>query len=229
MQNKKHIIIFSHGFGTKKDDRGLLSGEYGISEELNKLGIETILFDYNVIDEMNNTITVSPLRKQIKKLEKVIQDTKDKYPEKIIDIIAHSQGCIVPAVLLTKGINKIILLSPSLDVNNERMINLFKKDPNTVINLNGVSRLGRKDGTTTIVPSEYWIDRGNTEPIPLYNKLAQISDVTMIRARQDDILGNLNISGLSNNITDIELDGDHSFNGVERNGLIEKVKEILKV
>ena len=148
----KHIVIFSHGFGTKKDDRGLLSGEHGIAEMIYGLGIETILFDYNDIDEATNTITVKPLRTQVKMLKGVIDKTKEENPGAIVDIIANSQGCLVPASLLPQGIRKTILISPSLNVDNQRMINLFKDHPDTIINLEGVSRLGRKDGTTTIVP-----------------------------------------------------------------------------
>lgn len=227
MELKKHIVIFSHGFGTKKDDRGLFSGLHGIAESLALENIKVILFDYNDIDEEKNIITVKPLNTQVKILDSFINKSRKKYKDVIIDIIAHSQGCLVPALLLPNGIRKVVLIAPSLNVDNQRMINLFKDHPDTNIDINGISKLGRKDGTMTIVPSLYWIDREKADPTPLYNKLSGITDLTMIIAKQDDILRNSGVSGLNNNIKIINLDGDHNFNGVNRNGLIKMVKKII--
>jgi len=100
MKNKKHIIIFSHGFGTKKDDRGLFAGENGISEVLKDT--ENVLFNYNKVNKENGVITISPLSKQIKILEEKINEAKSK--DATIDIIAHSQGCLPVAILSPSGI-----------------------------------------------------------------------------------------------------------------------------
>lgn len=227
MKSKKHIVIFSHGFGTKKDDRGLLSGPHGIAEALAEQNIETILFDYNNIDEEKNIITVKPLSVQVRILESIIKKSREENKDAIIDIIAHSQGCLTPALLLPEGIRKMIFIAPSLNVDNQRMINLFKDHPDTMIDMNGISKLGRKDGTTTIVPSLYWTDREKADPIRFYNKLSNITDITIIRAKGDDILRNLNTNGLMENIKIIDLDGDHSFNGKYRKDLIETIKKII--
>ncbi len=228
MDNKKHIVIFSHGFGTKKDDRGLLSGEYGIAESLNDNGVKTILFDYNNIDEKLNTITVLPLRDQVRHLDNIINDTIKKYPDHTIDIIAHSQGCLVPAKLKPNNIRKTILLAPSLNVDNKRMINLFINDPKTVINLDGISKLGRKDGTLTIVPKEYWIDRAETHPIDLYNDFSKSTELILIKAEGDDILGQISTDDLLEDIKVISLKGDHSFNDSgDRNNLIELIRQLI--
>ncbi len=229
MPAPKHIVIFSHGFGTKKDDRGLLSGEHGIAEALQEQGIETILFDYNDVNEDTQYITVRPLSIQIKMLADVIAESRERNEDVIIDIIAHSQGCITPAKLMPEGIRKIIFVAPSLDVNNQRMIDQFKDRPGTIIDLEGTSTFGgRKDGTTTIVPKEYWVERGNALPIPLFNALSKITELTMIRPNQDDILGNMSIDGLSKEIKVIYLDGNHGFHGEkDRTKLIETIKNIL--
>jgi hypothetical protein len=44
---KKHIIIYSHGFGVRKDDNGLLSY---IAEHLPE--VESVLFDYYNINDL---------------------------------------------------------------------------------------------------------------------------------------------------------------------------------
>ena len=169
MENKKHIIIFSHGFGVAKDDRGLFAGSEGISEMLQEHGIETFLFDYNEVNEEKNTITLTLLSIQEQILKKNILEIQQKNPDAIIDIIAHSQGCLIPAMVKPKNIRKIIFLAPTLDVNNQRMINLFISNPNTHINTEGISILGHRDGTITFVPSLYWGEGEKTLPIPLYN------------------------------------------------------------
>jgi len=227
MNSQEHIVIFSHGFGVKKDDRGLLSGPEGIAEALQREGIETILFDYNELNEADNTMVTTPLSAQAKILENVITETREKNLEAVIDIVAHSQGCIAPAILLPKNIRKIVFIAPSFDAEMERMIDYFKKYPETEINLDGVTKLGRSDGSITYVPSLCWIDRGNTEPIPLYNQLSKITNLKIIRAGQDHILGAIEMNGLNEKIESFLLDGNHSFENEAREPLISKIRELL--
>jgi len=47
----KHVIVYSHGFGVRKDDRGLLTD---IAKSMP--GVDHVLFDYNFIDEQANTL-----------------------------------------------------------------------------------------------------------------------------------------------------------------------------
>lgn len=226
-ESKKHIVIFSHGFGTKKDDRGLFAGPQGISEFLAPFHIESVLFDYNEINETENTVTIKALSQQVIVLKNVIDTIKEKYPDAVIDIIAHSQGCLVPASLLPSGIRKVLLTAPSLDVNNQRMVDMFASDPETVIDMKGISRLKRKDGTISIVPSEYWTERENADPISLYNGLSFVSDVTIIKAADDTILGDLSTDRLSSVIKQIRLPGDHGFKGEYRLKLLETIKDSI--
>jgi hypothetical protein len=193
-----------------------------------KMVLKPYCFDYNDINEESNTITVFPLNNQVKHLDEVINNTIKKYPNHIIDIIAHSQGCLVPAKLKPKNIRKTIFLAPLLDINNQRMINLFTADPKTIIDLDGVSKLGRKDGTLTVVPKEYWLDRSSADPIPLYNDFSKLTELTLVKATGDDILGQISVSGLSESIKVIYLTGDHSFNANEdRINLINLIREII--
>jgi hypothetical protein len=49
MSKNNHIVIFSHGFGVGKDDRGLFTD---IADSLKN--VESVMFDYNDIDEAKN-------------------------------------------------------------------------------------------------------------------------------------------------------------------------------
>jgi len=62
LQPKKQIVVFSHGFGVQKDDRGLLSS---IAEALPE--VESVLFNYFKVDEIKKTLTTCPFSTQIKK------------------------------------------------------------------------------------------------------------------------------------------------------------------
>lgn len=224
MEKQKHIIIFSHGFGTRKDDRGLLSDiESGFSEA------ESLLFDYNGVDEEGKTLTVRLLSEQAKMLNDVINQARAENPEAMIDIIAHSQGCLVVGLAKPQGIRKIIFIAPSLDDDVERLMNMFKDRPGTVINLEGISKLARKDGTVTIVPQGYWQERKNSDPISLYNKLCEQTDLIIINALQEEILDNTKTEGLDKKIKIVELDGNHQFSGNARKVLINEIKKLLSL
>ena len=220
--NKKHIIIFSHGFGTRKDDRGLLTN---IADEFSSS--LSILFDYNEVDESEKILTVRPLIEQSKMLNEVIEKARLENPEATIDIVGHSQGCLIIALAKPQGIRKIIFLAPSLDNDIDHTINMFKDRPGTEINLSGISKLARKDGTVTIVPSKFWEERKKLIPIPLYNDLTKSADLYIINANQDDVHGKNETDGLHEKIKVIEIDGNHQFSGNEREALLIKIKEIL--
>ncbi len=54
METQKHIIIFSHGFGVRKDDLGMLDDIASVFTEA-----ESILFDYFMINDNQKTLTVT--------------------------------------------------------------------------------------------------------------------------------------------------------------------------
>lgn len=102
------IIVFSHGFGVKRDSRGMFNeiGDFLKSKSL------IIRFDYNDINKAENLVTVLPYSDQAKILKKVLRFVKDEFQPKEINIISHSMGCLVTGILSPRNIEKIILLSP---------------------------------------------------------------------------------------------------------------------
>jgi hypothetical protein len=224
VEQKKHIIIFSHGFGTRKDDRGLFTDIAAQFPEE-----QSILFNYNNIDETGEilTLTVPLLSEQAKMLEGVVRQAQTANPDTVIDIIAHSQGCLVTSLAQLEGIRKIIFLAPTFNAEIKHTINMFKNRPGTEINLSGVSRLVRKDGSFTMVPAEFWEERKKFEPIPFYNKLSSKTELIIINAKQDEVLGEAETGELDKKIKIIELDGNHQFSGDARKILTKEIKKIL--
>ena len=218
---KKHFIIFSHGFGVKKDSRGLFTD---IASSLKKT--EIVMFDYNTIKEKENKIIVKSFSQQAKILKKVIHNIKKVNQDSIIDIVCHSQGGVIVALAKPLGIRKIIMLAPPFDLNIEKMVNIFESRPGTKINMNGISRLARRDGSTTIVPLKYWVERKKVKPILLYKSLANKTELIIINAKQGDVLSNVSKKGLDN-IRIINLNGNHNFDNKDRKKLIEVVAKLL--
>ncbi len=222
MENPKHIIIFSHGFGVKKDDRGLLSD---IAKAFP--GSTTYLFDYFDVDEENMSITTCSFTKQVEKLKDIYNEAKKQHPGAVIDIIAHSQGTLIPPLSKLGGIRKTIFLAPVFDMSVERTLKRYSSDTESNINLEGISKFRKLDGYVRYVPKEYWIERRTLNPSKVYNEYASETELVVINANQDNVLGNADTSLLSSNIQVLSLDGNHEFAGEARSKLIQTIKEII--
>lgn len=212
---KPHVIIFSHGFGVRKDGRGLFTD---IARALNNT--ESVLFDYNEFNEEQNTLTVRPLSQQAVILKRVLEETVQSNPEATIDLVCHSQGCIVAGLAKPEGIRKIVLLAPPFDISTDRTVKTFGSRPGAEINLDGVSKFPRRDGSVTLVPKEYWADRQGIKPTDLYNQLATLAELTVIKATRDEVLGEEDSSKLNPKVHVIEIDSNHDFTGEARGKLL---------
>ena len=74
------------------------------------------------MDEKENKIFICSLSDQVKEFKEVIEKTRSDNPEAIIDLICHSQGTIITAMLNSKAIRKTILLAPVFDMTLERSL-----------------------------------------------------------------------------------------------------------
>ena len=205
-----HIIVFSHGFGVRKDDRGLFTA---ISKVLPDA--QSVLFNYNPINEKSNTLTAKPLPEQVQKLRKTINAARAEYPGATIDLVCHSQGCVVAAMLKPRHIRKIIMLTPPDDVQESVVIKQLTSQSETAIDVTERTRLARSDGSTTVIHPEYWQSLAGVNPVKLYNRLARFTALRIINARQDEVLGTLEFEGLDHGISFVTLDGDHNFSQEE--------------
>ncbi len=214
------FVIFSHGFGVRKDSRGMFTE---IADWLP--GYRCVFFDYNQLPD-ENTIIASSLTDQGKKFTEVFSNLIDQNPEAQISIITHSQGAI-PVALATLGkIDQIVLLAPSMSKDINKAIKYFSQYPETHIDLEGESVLGRKDGSKTIVPKEFWQDKQRYEPIGLYNDLVQKYNTTIIFADQDEVVAN-NPESLSSEINQMHIDTDHNFTSEARPELKKLLLDIF--
>jgi hypothetical protein len=207
---KSHIIIYSHGFGVRKEDRGLFTA---IAKALPDA--ESIMFDYNPINEASNTLTAKPLDEQARKLRKVINTMRAEQPEAIIDLVCHSQGCVVAGLVKPRGMRKVIMLTPPDDVRAEVVAQQLGARLDTPIDIMSRTRLARSDGSTTVIHPEYWQSLAGINPVSFYNKLARVTALRIIGAKQDEVLGETVFEGLDHAISRVILDGGHNFDDEE--------------
>jgi hypothetical protein len=216
-------VIFSHGFGVGKDDRGLFTGiAQGLQLD------SPIMFDYG--SRNGQEVTFPPLREQAKMLEEKLREVFAEDPKAEPTLICHSQGCVVAALANTTGVKRAIFLAPPMRLDLEWLKDFFGSREGSVVRIDGESRLMRRDGTTTVVGPEYWKDLREVDPIEVYNDMAQPVDITMIIASQDEVLGDDAFSAtgaLSEKIGVRELAGNHDFTGTSRSVLISLLQEEL--
>lgn len=202
----KHVIVYSHGFGVRKDDRGLFTD---IAASLPDA--EHIMFDFNHVDEAANTMTVAPLTEQAEMLKQKVAEAQAANPDAIIDLVCHSQGCIVAAIANASGIRKTIFTAPPPDADVEEKIKRWRVRYGTQFTTDGTSYLERKDGSTTIVSPEYWTSLHDLDAQQLYNTLATSTKLVVITATEDEVLGEVIFDKLLPNTKIITMTTDHNF------------------
>lgn len=212
----RHVIVYSHGFGVRKDDRGLFTDIANAIPEA-----EHVMFDYNLTDEQTNTLTVSPLQGQVQKLKEQLSKIDSNTT---VDIVAHSQGCVVVALAKPQNVRQILCLAPPDNVDTERLINFFGNREGSVIDLDGQSRIPRRDGSTMVIPATYWQSLRGLDVIRLYNRLPELAKVKFLIANDDEVLGMTNFDKTDERIELVQLDGNHDFTDDARQYLVDYVR-----
>lgn len=182
------------------------------------------MFDYNQIDDQANTLTVSPLQEQVHKLKEQLDNIESGT---VVDIVAHSQGCVVVALAKPTNVRQIICLAPPDNVDVDRLINFFGSREGSEIDLNGQSRIPRRDGSTTIIPAAYWQSLKRLDVIRLYNRLPDLSQVKFYIADNDEVLGTSNFDKTNKRIELVQLSGSHDFTGEAREHLVKLMRDNL--
>jgi len=217
--SKKKVVIFSHGFGLRKDNRGLFTY---LGKELEVYGIKSIYFDYNRYDSKSKKLYTVPFSIQAHKLQNLIDKTHKLYPNIEIVIIGQSQGSFIPTLCNVEKITKVIGISPFFHTKMDDILKRYTKSKENVLNFSGTSTRKRSDGSTTIIPSSYWKERFESNMEDLYNQLAKKTELVLISALQDEIMDIMDLRKIKQ-ASIINLDGDHDFSIQYRYKLVDVI------
>ena len=223
-----NIVIFSHGFGVRKDGRGLFTA---IAKQLPD--IELVMFDYNQFDEATNTMIVASLDEHVEKLRQVSAETRANNPDATIDLVCHSQGCVIAGMAQLDGIRKTIFLAPpdqrfGFGRIQEKVQALLKR-PGAMQNTDGSLRYPRRDGSTTIIPPSYWQSRDGVDTIKLYRQLATKTQLVIVQATNDEVIGMTYFSELPSTVKIVQMETGHDFEGGARQEVAQLIAKELAV
>ena len=211
-----HTVICSHGFGVTADGRGLFPA---LAAALSDCTFVT--FDYNTIQD-NGDILVAPLGDQAAKLQAMI----DQHDENSI-LLCHSQGCVTAGLVDLSKLSKVILLAPPTKTSIQAFMSRMAKRPGSEVNLTGISKLPRSDGTTTLVPPAYVQSLININPFALYERIAQSKPTLIVRATEDEVVGLTDVNKVRS-ATHVDIKSDHNFSGGVRSQLITTLQTFIR-
>lgn len=219
------VIIFSHGFGVDRTDRGLFTDIGNIL----KNDFLVLRFDFNKIISGKNAMYVFPLSLQAKMLEHVYAYSRRIFSPFHHTIIAHSMGCVIASSSKFKETDQTILLAPPLTSPYATLKSYFSKRAGTAFNEDDMTNIERSDGSITFVPAEFWTEVKEANPFDLYRKLQSKTSVYAIHPLQDQILGNEPHAKLKHILKDhyYEQDGNHGFAPPHRQQLLDTIQQII--
>jgi len=217
------LVIFSHGFGVQRDDRGLFSDIASVYPALSH-----VMFDYNDVEQGGMTLTVRPFSKQAEILSNEIKKVCVDNPQTPVHLICHSQGCFIAALVscsLPMNVSKVIFITPPAEMDIQRMLLRMKDRPGCLYDRNGVSRLARRDASSTLVPKAFLDEMEAAKDVKsCYAALAQKTKLHIIKANHDEVLGETDFSYLENKAFLTCLDGNHDFTDSYRSTLLDFLK-----
>ncbi|MBC7581403.1 alpha/beta hydrolase [Aeromicrobium sp.] len=218
------MVVFSHGFGVRRDARGMFSDIVAALPA----GWGYVLFDYDVIDALANTQFVVGFNERLLRLEAVLTWVHLQDAVEHIHIVGHSMGALTAASLAPEQTGAIILLSPPLSL-GLHFAELYTRRP-------GASHEGhtwlipRSDGTTTLADDTILAELVSVDAEGELAKLALFRPYTIILADSDEVLQDADYTELitmpSVSMFTVER-ADHDFSGTARAGLVDTVLSTL--
>lgn len=227
--DSEKVVVLCHGFGVKSDSRGMYN------HICNELGTDFLFvrFHFVKVDTLNNTSFTPTITSQVETLKTVVNSLISKHPDKKISLVGHSQGCYVVSKLLNENhynVEEVVLLGPPTRENVGKVIvEKWKKKEGSEVDLTGISSLKRTDGSTTLVPKEFWEDASDLNSKKLFKFVDENFNAHFVWAKGDSIEKPQEYSNLLElKVKNLyELEGDHDFKTDGWVGLVKLLKNLL--
>lgn len=218
------MVVFSHGFGVRRDARGMftdiaagLPGGWGY-----------VLFDYDSFDVTTNQQKVVGFSTRVQTLQAVIDWTRRQAGVEQVHAVGHSMGTLALADLAPASMGKIVLLAPPLSL-GLRFAELYIKRPGAEHEGKTWS-IPRSDGTTTLVDDDALAELVSIDAEGELAKLGVLQQYTIVIAGADEIIPDEDYTELivMPNVTMIGVDrANHDFSGEARPKLVDSVVKLL--
>ncbi len=221
-------LVFVHGFGTDKNGGADIFVDF--SKKL-KDDFRIFRFDFPGYGKSEGKQEDVNYRKQANDLKSVLDWVNENYKGEM-NILAHSLGCFVTALLSPKNIKKTIF-SAIPNHNTEYIIKFLQdriKEKDGKVDEKGISIYPRSSGEVQKIGKKFWQELKKFEPLESINNYAKKTNLIIIHPTQDDIVGNKFIEKYKeiNNTKYIETNGDHNYSNIkDRRKVIAIVSEFL--
>jgi len=228
--DKSHdLIIFVHGYGTDKDEG--FASFLDLSRYL-KNDFLIIRFDLSGYGKSEGYDYEFQFQKATADVDSVIRYARKKYPEKNVNIIAHSMGTFIVSLLSPWNIRKIIFTS-IVNSNTKFISKWLEKrvlSKGGKIDKKGITIYPRTKGGVQKIGKDFWRTLENFNPVEYIEDLANKTKLIIFKPKQDDVLPNKYFDEYKKikNIQYIEVNGDHNFkNPTDRENLFKLIKSYL--
>lgn len=212
------MIVFSHGFGVRRDSRGMftdiisaLPAEYGY-----------VLFDY--YDVTGDSVRITSLKQQTQRLSKVLEWVRNQEGVTTIHLIAHSMGSVAAAIAKVKVNGTVLFLAPPMDI-ARRIYDYFTRKPGARCD-GGDWIVPRNDNTTSIIPIDIFEEFKLLNASVALVSYAVAQPFTLIVPDKDDLLPGVDYRELSShpNVNVVTVNNsNHNFTGKSRHELVNIV------
>lgn len=238
LDSAEEIIVFAHGFGTDKHERGTFDQ---ISEKIidSSKNVATVRFSYSGFGESEGDQKVKTLDTMVSDLSSIMNFVKNSKSENsVVKMIAFSLGNHITAEYLA-GVNdieleRVILINLPECEFKTRMQCYFKDKSGTKIDDSGVWHLERSSGSTTYVGSEFWDSVSHPErQLANLKKLTKNFKTYLIRATDDEIIDS---KASDAEISDLPFEeivylrGDHNYSKPkDREEFMKTIVKVLNI
>ena len=216
------MVVFSHGFGVRRDARGMFTD---IVENLPE-GFGFVLFEYNMPE--GDKLRLTSLSDQVARLKWVIAWARRQPGVESIAIVAHSKGCTVTALAQPDNVDGVIMLAPPLHVGSGTRT-MFTTRPGAVRQGDTWS-IPRSDGTTSLVDEAVFEEMATVDGEKVVIDYAQIQPLHVVAAGDDRILPNQDYSRVAaypGATLDVINGASHDFADAARQPLVRLVSKYL--
>ncbi|MBI2010776.1 MAG: alpha/beta hydrolase [Candidatus Colwellbacteria bacterium] len=224
------MLVFVHGYGTDKDEG--FSSFIDLSNAF-KDEYLNIRYDQAGYGKSEGEDKAFNLQRAAGDLRSILRWAKEQYPDKRVNILAHSLGIFAPLLLSPEDVERFGFTSiPNADT--EYSIDFLQKRIKAAggrVDESGISAYPRSKGAVQFIGAEFWKTLRSLDPVKLISNLAKTSKIAIFRPMQDDVLGLDHFDEYKNieGVQYTELDGDHNFTKLEdRKAAIDALREFLK-